>query len=421
MKVNVNSIQIGKKVRAINEEKVKDLIGSISLIGLNNPICVTSSLELVSGLHRLEACRRLGHEFIECHVLEISGQLVDIARLDENLMRNDLTVLERSQHIFEREKLIEKIEKSNSAQNAVDANNGDSLDGENVSKAQRAAVLIEKVEINEGTVSIGKLSERSLQDYKQIARDIPGTVKSIIKGEEMANSKRELLNLARIKSSKTQRAVAESIKSGKSKNVQQAVRNIKYKERIQNLTTPESLESIGTFDVIYADPPWTYDVKISESRDVALKYPVMTLDKIKNLQVPSAEDAVLFLWVPSGLLVEGFEVIKAWGFQYKSQCIWLKDRPGMGFWFRAVHEFLLVSTKGNFPKPPAEKLVYSVIHTKKKLGHSEKPDRFYQIIESYYPGRRYLELFATKKRKGWKPWGNEVQVVKGASDPEKEI
>ena len=73
----------------------------------------------------------------------------------------------------------------------------------------------------------------------------------------------------------------------------------------------------------------------------------MTLDAIKALDVPAADDCVLFLWATAPMLPEALEVMKAWGFTYKSRCVWVKDRPGTGYWFRDKAEELLVGVRGN--------------------------------------------------------------------------
>jgi hypothetical protein len=80
------------------------------------------------------------------------------------------------------------------------------------------------------------------------------------------------------------------------------------------------------FTVIYADPPWRYEFESSVSRRIENQYPTMELDEIKALPVPSAENAVLFLWSPAPKLTEAFEVITAWGFVYRTGAVWIKLR-----------------------------------------------------------------------------------------------
>lgn len=86
----------------------------------------------------------------------------------------------------------------------------------------------------------------------------------------------------------------------------------------------------------------------------------------------------------------------------------MKDKFGTGFYFRGQHELLLFGVKGDIHPPEESSRLPSILHAPVR-GHSEKPEEVYYIIEKMYPNRRYLELFARKKREGWEAWGNEVQ------------
>src|SRR3990167_4109901 len=107
------------------------------------------------------------------------------------------------------------------------------------------------------------------------------------------------------------------------------------------------------YQVIYADPPWKYDHTTSNTRRIENHYPTMSLEAIKSLDVPSDEDAVLYLWATAPKLQESLEVMKAWGFTYRSHMVWDKEIIGMGYWFRGQHELLLVGVKGSFSPPPS--------------------------------------------------------------------
>ena len=107
------------------------------------------------------------------------------------------------------------------------------------------------------------------------------------------------------------------------------------------------------YQVIYADPPWRYNFSKSNSRQIENQYDTMTIEDIKNLKVPADKNAVLYLWATAPKLIEALEVMKAWGFEYKTHCIWNKEIIGMGYWFRGQHELLLVGVKGAFPPPKA--------------------------------------------------------------------
>lgn len=163
----------------------------------------------------------------------------------------------------------------------------------------------------------------------------------------------------------------------------------------------------GTYDVIYADPPWKYDFSSTGTRDIENNYPTLELFEIKQIQVPSSPNSVLFLWATAPKLREALEVMEAWGFEYKTHMIWDKQKIGMGYWFRGQHELLLVGTKGMI-NAPQEGARISSVYSEKRTEHSKKPNYFYSLIESYFPHGTYLELFARTTRDKWKSWGNQV-------------
>jgi len=165
----------------------------------------------------------------------------------------------------------------------------------------------------------------------------------------------------------------------------------------------------GSFDVIYADPPWEYDFSQSNSRGVEQHYPTMSLESLKSLPVPAAEDAVLFLWATAPKLSEALELMDGWGFSYRTDAVWDKEKIGMGYWFRGQHELLLVGTKGNVSAPPAETRFSSVIRSPREE-HSRKPALVYQMIETMFPNQKRIELFARgKARPGWVGWGLDAE------------
>lgn len=164
----------------------------------------------------------------------------------------------------------------------------------------------------------------------------------------------------------------------------------------------------GEYDVIVADPPWRYGKASTPNREARRHYDDMSTDEIKALEIPSAKKSILYLWVTAPMLPEGLEVMKAWGFKYKSQYVWDKLLVGIGHWARGQHENLLVGTKGKWPTPPPAVRWASVIKEQRRE-HSRKPESVYEMIEEYYPGKRYLETFARYRRTGWTTWGNEVK------------
>lgn len=176
-------------------------------------------------------------------------------------------------------------------------------------------------------------------------------------------------------------------------------------------TTPAPIQSTGPFPVIYADPPWRYESGTADPSDaIENHYPTMVLDDIKALQVPAADNAVLFLWATSPKLSEAIEVMEAWGFSYRTCAVWVKDKIGLGYYFRQAHELLLVGMKGHVNVPDAEDRVSSVINAPRGA-HSVKPHIVYEMLEKMYPFSEKCELFARNTRDGWASWGNQAAEV----------
>ncbi len=171
------------------------------------------------------------------------------------------------------------------------------------------------------------------------------------------------------------------------------------------------------YQIIYADPPWSYkDKALAGNRGAICKYPVMTIEDIKKLPVNELadKDCVLFLWVTMPKLNEVFDVIKSWGFEYKTVAFtWVKKNKksdswfwGMGRWTRANAELCLLATKGSPKRLSAA--VHSVIDTPIEA-HSKKPHLVRERIRLLVGGGNAVELFAREKPEGWDVWGNEVE------------
>jgi N6-adenosine-specific RNA methylase IME4 len=165
------------------------------------------------------------------------------------------------------------------------------------------------------------------------------------------------------------------------------------------------------YPIILADPPWDYRLYNKESgssRAAAEHYPTMSLDEICAVPVPdlATDAAALFLWATAPQLQESFEVLAAWGFEYKNNAVWVKDKIGLGHFIRGQHEILLIATRGDMPCPLPANRPPSVIAAPRRE-HSRKPEEAYTLIETMYPALPRIELFARSGRLGWAAWGNE--------------
>jgi N6-adenosine-specific RNA methylase IME4 len=179
------------------------------------------------------------------------------------------------------------------------------------------------------------------------------------------------------------------------------------------------------YPVIYADPPWrflAYSEK-GEGRGAVAHYDCMNMSELRAMPVAKiAEDnCVLFLWTTDPFLAHGMDLIRAWGFEFKTVAFyWAKLKKsavngslsqedfftGLGYWTRANIEPCLLATRGH-PKRISKKVRRLIISPRRE--HSRKPDEIYERIQELVEGP-YIELFARSSRDGWESWGNQPSL-----------
>lgn len=172
------------------------------------------------------------------------------------------------------------------------------------------------------------------------------------------------------------------------------------------------------YEIIYADPPWSYKVwsDKGKGRSAESHYPTMSKEDIQRLPVKriAAKDSVLFLWVTAPCLIEGIELITAWGFEYKTVAFtWVKQNKksdsifmGMGYYTRSNAEYCLLATKGKVLERKSHSISSVVLSHIER--HSQKPNEVRERIVKLFGDRPRIELFARQYANGWDVWGNEV-------------
>lgn len=167
--------------------------------------------------------------------------------------------------------------------------------------------------------------------------------------------------------------------------------------------TDEPQAEPTVFPTIVIDPPWRYDNKTTRGA-AEDHYPTMDMDELRAMVLPSADQAHLYLWVTNPFLREGFELLDAWGFTYKTTLTWTKPQMGMGNYFRSATEHVLFAIKGGMGTDANNIMTW---FSADRQRHSQKPELFYDIVEASSPGP-FLEMFARRRRFGWSVWGNEA-------------
>lgn len=246
------------------------------------------------------------------------------------------------------------------------------------------------------------ISKESLRHYKDVAEKIESgnrlpelTYTHHLQVASLPPEKQELF---------LKKAVEEKLTV---RELRKEIQQDKFAELQRDIPLPQD-----KYDVIYADPPWKYDDKLIDGYGAAEHhYPPMSIEELCDLPIENISDknAVLFMWVTSPFADECWDVIQAWGFEYKAMFVWDKVRHNYGHYNSVRHELLLICTKGSY-LPQGKQLHDSVISIERSNEHSRKPEEFRQLIEQMYPQGRKIELFARGELpEGWKAWGNEVK------------
>jgi N6-adenosine-specific RNA methylase IME4 len=177
-----------------------------------------------------------------------------------------------------------------------------------------------------------------------------------------------------------------------------------------------------TYRTIVVDPPWPQkgggpltgrEGFGDTAGSLPMPYRTMTLEDIRRLTIPAANDSHLYLWTTSGFLRDAFGVLEAWGFRYSTTLVWAKAPigAGLGGAYGIATEFVLFARRGSAAPLGREgrnwwtwKRPYD---QRGKPQHSAKPEEFYAMVEQVSPGP-YLDMFARRSRLGWDAWGDEA-------------
>jgi N6-adenosine-specific RNA methylase IME4 len=193
--------------------------------------------------------------------------------------------------------------------------------------------------------------------------------------------------------------IAATIRNkSKRQTFEQAIKQ--QEQEIESLTDVQ-----GVYDVICIDPPWPYDRAYDpDTSRIANPYPEMSIQEIKDIELPLKENGFVFLWTTHRFLPDAFDILFTWGIDYKATLVWNKMNLGMGVWFRMQCEFCLFGVKGS---PLWLNTTERDIINEPGREHSRKPEAFYLMVEKLCIGRK-LDYFSRSERQGWASYGNRI-------------
>jgi N6-adenosine-specific RNA methylase IME4 len=380
----------------MSPEDYANLLEDIKRNGILQPIDITHDNVILDGHQRVKAARELGIEEVEVRIpdLELVGIDEDEYLISVTMNRRHLTEAQKAVLANEYRKILSKKRQSEAGKKAVtirEIKRGN-IDSDTVSESI-------KVDTRKIASEKFKVSERKVRAVQEIEKKAPEVYEKLCSGVLQIH---EAKIIARLPEDKREAVLEKKLETGK--DVRSIIREVNNAEKNRNAKPlPE-----GKFSIIYADPPWEYEHSVSARREIENHYPTLELEKIKAIKIPAGDDALLFLWAPAPKLEEALEVMKAWGFSYRTCMVWVKDKIGMGYYVRVKHELLLIGVRGGgIGTPLPENRPESVVFAERGE-HSKKPDIFYELIEKMYPNHSKIELFARSRREGWEAWGNEV-------------
>lgn len=348
-------------IPAMRAEEFADLRADIAAHGVLTPLAIDLQRVVLDGHHRLRAARELALPSVPVRLVEVADPLEYMVRAA--VRRRQLTPSQLAAVAVELAAVQELRAQARARSRA------------NLLPGSEVATLPPRGErTREFAARLVHVSPRTVQDAATVHAADPELFEQVKAGVVVAHA---------------------------------AAQQVRRQARYAAIGEPPPLPA-GRFQLIYADPPWQLGSPCSDYAPEDY-YPTLPLAEIKALEMPAAEEALLFLWAVNSLLPEALEVIEAWGFDYKTNFVWVKDWIGLGVWTRPRHELLLVGRRGAFPPAAGPSRVDSVIEAKRGR-HSEKPACVYELLEQMYPRASKVELFARgKPRPGWTAWGNEVE------------
>ena len=354
---------------SLTQEQQEGLEKDILAHGCLHPLIIWNGI-LIDGHHRYDILRK--HNLnIDVINMQFSSELEAMYWIWINQKnRRNLSAWELGKHALMFEPIIKKRAKENQ--------------GTRTDIPQNSAESLSPIETREEIAKIAGVSHDTISKVKVIESSASNELKQKLDNQEIS------INQAyqQIKTEERKKEFENKLDA--------------QKEDCKNIIIDEHTK----YNVIVIDPPWKYDRTYDpETSRVASPYPEMSIDELRNIKIPSADDCIMWLWTTHKFIFDAKNLLEHWGFDYKAIMVWNKQSMGMGYWLRMQCEFCLLGIKGN---PLWNNTNYRDIVDEKRREHSRKPDAFYAMIDDICAGLK-LDYFSRTNRSGWTCFGNDTQ------------
>lgn len=380
-------------IRPLSDEEFEKLKESIKLEGIRDPLVVWNGF-LIDGYHRYKIATELEIEFKTIEIDLPDKEAVKEWIIKNQLGRRNLTSQEAS---YYRGKLYESKKRQGART--------DLTSGQNVQKLSTAEEIGKQYGVDEKTIRRDAEFSKAVD---KVAEKVGKEAKNAILSGQINIPKKDVEKIIEIKEEAPE--FIEPILKGE-KTISKAVQETKRKkitEKLNDIETVEAKAVEGVFDVIVIDPPWPME-KIEREvapNQVEFEYPTMTIEEIKELKIPCADDCHVWLWTTQKYLPVAFQILQAWNLKYVCTFVWHKPGGFQPFELPQYNcEFALYAKKGN-PKFVDFK-DFKLCFDAPRGSHSEKPDFFYNLVRRVTAGRR-LDMFNRRKIEGFETWGKEA-------------
>jgi N6-adenosine-specific RNA methylase IME4 len=408
--VPVAEVTVPDGRRRVNSSRVAEIADSISDIGLLQPIIITEDKVLVAGQHRLRAFKHLRWETIPAIMRDWSEVDAQLAEIDENLLREDLSPSDRAR-LTARRKQLYLAKHPQTGHGKAPGAKGSEKGGKAPTGNDDNLSSLPPTFTEETAGKSGK-NRRTIERDARRGEKVAPEVLTEIAGSDLDTGVN--LDVLSRMDPEQQRAVVAFAKEKGIVNLKVAARNLKRAETAEAIEAEPQPLPTGPFRVIAADPPWKYFLRDEDATHRGtVGYPPMTVEEICALPVAEMahEDCILWLWTTNALMHDAFHVLETWGFTAKTILTWVKPSIGAGHWLRGQTEHCILATKG---KPTVMLTNQSTFIEGKVREHSRKPEEFYALVESLCPGSK-VEMFARQPREGWISWGAESEKFAAAT------